>query len=799
MLKHNIKMAWRNLYKFRLFSLVNIGGLAVSLAAFWAIALYVADELSYDRYLPTSDRVYRAISLEDWNGGHLHTATSSAPFAPILQGMIPQIEKIVRIDQEGGGSLKAGEKQLDVDNVLLADSTFFGVFPYPFLYGDPARALSGPNSVVLTKSLAEKLFGSAGAAVGKTVLFNKNVPNMVTGVTEDVPSNTHLGFNAIRSKPTGWEEEGWQYFNIYTYVLLKKGTDYRQAQALLSKTFDPFMVKKIGNSATYRMEFQPLSAIHLRSNLDFEIGEKGNIEYVYIFMAAALLILLIAMINYINLSTARSALRVKEVGVRKAIGSARNQLIVLFIAESVIITLLAALIGLILLELLLPLFNQLSGKQLSMSRFGLGSSLELVGVFSFGIGVLSGAYPAFFLSGFGILKSLKGQLGNQSANLLFRKGLVVFQFVITIVMMSTLWMVYRQLRYLDNADLGFNKEQVLSFHLRDPAVRRQIASFRNKLLESPLVEGVSGASDPLATNYMGSRNYQFEQEGQKGAGNLQANIMSVDDHFIATLQIPMVMGRNFSDQHPGDVDNAMLVNETLVKQAGWKDPIGKLMKFPVDDSGHTRDARVIGVVKDFHIYSLQHIIAPLAVYLPRQLEEEDNVYLRIARGHVPEAIAYVEEVYKSFDPANPGEYHFLDERFSRKYAAERNQGHVLMTFTLLAVGLACLGLFGLVNFSAAQRTREIGIRKVLGASTASLVRLLAGDLLKLVLIAGLIAGPIAWWAMKEWLRNFAYRIPVYWWVPVLTAGMAACIALATMTAQALKAARANPVDALKYE
>ena len=803
MFKHYVVTAWRNLTKYRVFSLINIGGLAIGLAAFWIIALYIGDELSYDRFLPTSGRVVRAVSYMDWDGGHLYTATSSPPFAQALQNRLPQVEKAVRVDAEGGGVVTVGDKQFDVGDALFADSTFFSVFPYKLLEGDPRTALTGPKSLVLTRSLAAEFFGDARTAMGKTVLFDKNDPYIVTAVMEDLPANTQLSFSVIRPLYSNDKDDpvSWQYFNLYTYLLLRPGTDYKQAEAQIARTFAPFLVSKFGANSSktaYRMELQPLTSIHLHSHLSFETGRNGDIRYIYIFMAAALLILFIAVINYMNLSTARSTLRLKEVGVRKSIGSARAPLVGLFMAESVIIALFAAFLGLLIVELFLPVFNRLSGKTLSLLRFGFWDSLGIISGFSVLIGLLSGAYPALFLSGFGVLRSLKGQLGNQAGNLLFRKGLVTFQFVITIAMLSSSCLIYLQMKYVNDADLGFNKEQTLSFHLHSHDVRRQIASLRNKLLESPFIEGVSGVSNPIGNNDIGGRRFIIEKDGAQDKDGLMGKILQVDPNFLGTLQIPLVAGRNFSAGIPSDTTRAVIVNEAMVKAAGWSDPIGKKIAYGVNDTV-LHSALVVGVVKDFNLYSLQYKIEPLALYLPSDVLDEDNLYVRVGKDHVSPALAYIERIYKSFDPGGVFEYHFLNQNFSRQYETERKQGYVLLCFTILAVGLACLGLFGLVNFSATQRTREIGIRKVLGAETAGIIFLLAGDLLKLVLLAGLIAGPLAWWGMHQWLDGFAYHIPVHWWVLLLAALTAALIALMTMTAQAFRAARANPVDAIKCE
>ena len=432
MLKHYFTTAWRNLNKHRMFSLTNVGGLAIGLAAFWAIALYIGDEWSYDRFLPTAGQVYRAVSYASWDGGHLYTATSSPPFARMIQNGSSDVEATVRVDLEGGGKLRVGDKKLEVPGLLVVDSTFFQVFPYPVLYGDAKTPLSTMGALVLTQSLAATLFGTAESALGRTVVFGDNTPLTVTAVMRDVPPNTHLSFNALRSWQPQDETGSMMFYNIYTYVLLKKGADPLRAESALNKAFTPLMVSKMTAGSAYRMALQPLPSIHLHSNLEFEIGRNGDARYIYIFMVAALLILSIAVINYMNLSTARSSLRVKEVGVRKAIGSPRKPLVYLFLAESVIIALLASFLGLLLLELLLPLFNTLSGKELSLVRVGIARSTALL----FGCGLLIGIgkrslIPAPFV---GIRHASFPERTNVQTirNDLPPQSLVTFQFVITI-------------------------------------------------------------------------------------------------------------------------------------------------------------------------------------------------------------------------------------------------------------------------------------------------------------------------------------------------------------------------------
>jgi putative ABC transport system permease protein len=694
-----------------------------------------------------------------------------------------------------------GDKRWEA-NAFFTDSTFFDVFPFKILFGDSHRPLQGTASIVLTKSLATQIFGDPALAPGKSVVFEKNQPYLVTAVMDDVPANSHFNFSALRTfgEDIAANTASWDFYNIYTYLLLKKGVTIASAQAQVDRSFAPLVLNRYGPPAkgtAYRMELQPLKDIHLHSNLSFEMGRNGDIHYVYIFIAAALLILSIAAINYMNLSTARSVLRLKEIGVRKVIGSTRAPLAGLFIAESVILTLFATFLALILVELTLPLFNTLSGKNISLTRFGVFPTLGVLLLGSLLLGFLAGIYPALFMSGFKVLKSLKGELGGQSMNILFRKGLVTFQFVITIFMLSASALIYCQLRYVDHAYLGFNKDQTLSFHLHNPTVRRQFSALRAKLLESPLIEGAAGASNPIGTNYIGQRRYRFEKDGVKNRGSLMGKILQADPYFLTTLQVPMAYGRNFSAQIATDTNEAVLVNEAFVREAGWSDPIGKMVSYPTGDSAHK--AQVVGVFKDFNLYSLQYKILPLAIYMPGDVMDEDNMYVRISKDHVAEALAYMEQTYHSFDPGTNFEYHFLDQNFSRQYEAERKQGYILLSFTILAVALACMGLLGLVHFSAAQRAKEIGIRKVLGAENFGIVRLLAGDFLQLVLLAGLIAGPLAWWSMHLWLDSFAYHIPVYWWVLVASAVVATLIALGTMTTQALRAARAKPIDSIKYE
>ena len=797
MFRNYLKIAFRNLWKNHVYSGINVFGLAVGLATCLLITLYVADELSYDRHHEQADRVYRVVHRAHWETGDLNVATTSAPYAPALKQSYPEIEQTVRILQEGGGTMLYGITKIDVDDILFADPGMFQVFSHPFLYGDPNTALSKPQSIVLTKDIATRLFGDVAKAVGKTVLFENNFPNVVTGVIENVLPNSHLAFSALRSMPANFSG-GWQQFNLYTYLLLAKGTDPQKLEAKLPAFFEQYIKPEMGN-VTYKMSLQPLTSIHLHSNLDYEIGPNGNQQTVMVFAIIASLILLLAGINYMNLATARSVIRLREVGVRKAVGSGRGQLAGLFLTETLLLTVVATIVGVMLTQLAMPYFGELTGKTLSIWRFGIGYSCLAISGFAFLVGLLSGSYPALFLSGSRTVAALRGQLGKQSGTVAFRKTLVTFQFVITIALIAASGIIYQQLRYALNKQLGFNKEQVLTFHLNNEATRTKVPAIKAQLLANPLIEGVSAASNPIGTNSLGGGGYYFEIDGKMAESTKIVKNFMVDGDFLKTMEIGLVQGRSFSDAIPADRYNALLVNETLVKELGWKDPIGKRVKFYSAQQKTLAERRVVGVIKDFHTHSLQHKIEPLALQMPPDADEQDNLYVKIRAGETEKALAIIEKTYRQFEPGSVFSYQFLDQNFARQYAAEQKQSQLLLIFTALAIFIACLGLFGLATFTAEQRTKEIGVRKVLGASVGSIVALLSKDFLKLVLIAIVIASPLAWWVMNRWLQDFAYKIDIEWWVFALAGLLAVGIALLTVSFQSVKAALMNPVKSLRSE
>ena len=788
MLKSYLRLAWRNLGKYRVYSAINIAVLAIGLAFFWLMSLYIADELSYDRASVNADRIYRVTHTGTWSGGSFKLAITPAPFAPALQKDYPEIEAAARVEAEGGGTLVYGDRKIEAGDMMMADNSLLTIFRFPFLYGDPANALATPHSIVLTRTLAEKLFGNAEDALNKSVTIEHDtIPDQVTGVIEDQPENSHLRFSALRAMAPP-ATDNWVNSYLYTYVLLRPDANLHRLEARLPGFFDRYLKQPLGKGAQYRIDLQPLTSIHLHSALDYEISRNGDIRYVWLFAAVALLVLGIAVINYVNLATARSSARMKEIGVRKVIGSGRLQLMVMFLTESALFALLAAIIAALLSYTLLPAFNQLSGKSLTIDTYGLLPTLSLFAALAILIGLAGGLYPALFLSGFRTIPSLKGQQGNPSNTILFRKSLVIFQFVITIFLIAGSAIIYLQLQYMQKKDLGFNKDQVLTFHLHNPAVRQHIEELKTQLQQDPSVEAAAAAGIPIGNNYIGSFPVYFEQSGAISTEGKRVQDFYVDADYLPALQIGLKAGRNFSAKMPTDQFGSVLVNETLVKELGWTDGVGKRLQLPIGPEGKMGMATVIGVMKDFNIYSLQHKIQPLVLEMPPNLDEEDNVYVRIKPQRTAQALKYIAEVFHRFDPASPFSYPFLDENFSRQYAAERKQGSLLLIFTTIAIIIACLGLFGLVTFSIGQRTKEIGIRKVLGASVTGIVLLVfTKDLVKLVALAVLISTPLTWYVMSRWLQGFAYHLSIGIWIFLAAGALAVGIALLTVGGRAIMA------------
>lgn len=794
MFKNYFKTAWRNILRQKIFSTINISGLALSLTAVWLIALFVADELGYDRYHENADRIYRLASHGHWGEEKFDITGTSGLAAAALKNDFAEVENTVRIDAEGGGIIDHDNKKIKDDAIFFSDSSFFTTFTYHFLSGD-VHALQQPNSIVLTKTLAAKFFSSPDVALNKTIYIDKN-PAVVTGVIEDVPGNSHFTFDAIRALPADYKGD-WSNLSIYTYILLKKNADINRLRAKMPAFVTKYHTSNAQN-IDYTLELQPLTSIHLHSHLAYELGENRDIKYIYVLSIVGLLILIIAFINYINITTARASARLREVAVRKIIGSSKKNLIGLFLTESIITILTAACISIVLVNLVMPLFNDVTGKQLSIWQFGIYRTLVYMLGFSIVAGVIGGLYPAFFLSGFKTIPALKNQLGDVKGQTLFRKSLVMFQFGVTVIMITASLVIYLQINYVLNTDLGFNKKQVLTFHLDSREVRQKVNTLRTALLQNPMVKAVASAGNPIGNNNIGMMDYSVEKNGVLDERSNLAYGLIIDADFIPAMQIKIVEGRNFSKEIPSD-SNDVIVNEAFVKRQGWASAMGKRISRGKDSTGKINFANIVGVVKDYHIYSLQHKIEPMIMALPQQAEDRDNIYVRLDEHNLSQSPGFVEKTFRKFDAGSPFDYHFLDKNFAAQYKAEEKQGQVLLAFTIITICIACLGLFGLITFTVGKRVKEIGIRKVLGASVGSMVSLLMDSLLKVVLIAMLISIPLSWLVMNKWLEDFAYRIHLAWWMFVLSGVISLIIALVTLSFQAIRAAMANPVESLRSE
>jgi putative ABC transport system permease protein len=616
MFKNYFKTAWRNLKRNKIYAAINISGIAIGLAAAWLITLYVFDELSYDCSFKNSDDIYRITQHATWEGGTVNLPLNPPLLGPSLPEKFPEVEQSVRLDAEGGGVIKFNNNIIKQNDIFFADNSFFKIFDHTFLYGDASSALTQPNAIVITESLAKKIFGDATTAFNQTINFDNDNPVKITGVIKDVPQNSHLQFSGIRSIYTVRNDENtWKNLSFYNYILLKKGTDVKTFEKKLNAFGMQTIAKEMGVK-DYHMELQPLTSIHLHSNLAFELSTNSSMSRVYIFIAIGLLILLIALINYMNLSTARAAIRVKEIGIRKVIGSSRNNLAGLFVAEALLITFIAALIAFVLIEISMPLFNRLSGKNLDVWRFGTWNTVSFVVLFALLSGLISGSYPALFLSRFKMIPSLKGQLGNMQTSALLRKSLVVFQFVIAVFLISGSFIIYKQMQYVNSKDLGFNKEQVLTFHIDDMKVRGEIPALKNALLQSRLIESVGVAGNALGDNYLGGRDFAFEKNGVMPESSTMAKQLFVDEDFLKTMNIQLLQGRNFSNNMQTDQYGAMIINETLMKELGYTNAVGKKSEYRVNQFMDKSHRSIIGVVKDFHFSSLQHKIEPMVMIMP---------------------------------------------------------------------------------------------------------------------------------------------------------------------------------------
>ena len=801
MFKNHITVAIRTLLRHKVYSFVNISGLAVGIACCMLIMLFVQDELSYDKFHKNADRIYRVLWDARYGDNEWTIPYVSVPISETLKEQFPEVVHSTRLRRESQTILQESNYVTE-KNFYYAESSFFDVFTVPFIAGDPVTALNAPNAVILTEKSAQRYFPNRDP-MGQPLDLNDGKSLQVTGVVKAFPPQSHFHFDFLAPLKTlpiiERRKSAWGSATVYTYLVLKDGAFTSELQTKFTAYVREHILSKMPPMPGYHTNYliQPLTDIHLHSNLKYEITANSNIMYVYIFSLIAIFVLILACINFVNLSTARSSTRAREVGVRKVLGSHRSQLIRQFFSESTICVAFSSILAIGLCELGLPLLNALANKHLTMGS--LIAPHVLIGLFSLIIvvGLLSGMYPALYLSSFWPVTALRGYI--PSGKTYLRNGLVIAQFCISISLLVGTLVVRNQLHFAQNKHLGFDKEHVLILQgipiPRNLTSPRQamtfVMTFRDQFETLPQV-----ATASLNTGVPG-RDFDsmiFIPEQPANYEKTSLTYTFADEKYVEALNLKIVEGRNFSPtEHATDV-SAFLVNQSAVKALGWQTALGKKFK-RANRIGMA--GPIIGVISDFHIGSLKQEIEPLV--LPYLRRRPMYLAIRLHPGNVAEAISAVEETWKKLAPNQPFSYTFLDQDYARLYNREQQMSHVFQIFSGLAILIACLGLFGLAAFTTQQRTKEIGIRKILGASVSGIVCLLSKDFLKLVLIANIIAWPIAYYAMNQWLQSFAYRIDLGISTFILSGLIALLIALLTVSYQAIKAARANPVEALRYE
>lgn len=807
MLTNFIKIAWRNLIRNKAFSAINIIGLALGLATCMLISLFVLDELSYDRFHEKADRIVRVFFRGTMQGGKMNESHVMPPVAQTLKTDYPEVQEATRLRMGGSPFINYGDKAFRDASLVYVDSNFFQVFTFPLLQGDAKTALIRPNTAVITQELAHKYFGNADP-IGKVLTIKSwNTTYQVTGVIDRIPTNSHIRadfFASMASFPEA-KAPSWMTSEFFTYLVLPKRYDYNQLEAKLPQVVDKYMGPQIQKSFGMSMNqfrkkgndlglfLQPLTDIHLHSSFTYDLSPPGNIQYVYIFGAIALFMLVIACINFMNLSTAGASKRAKEVGIRKVLGSVRQSLTSQFLIESMLLTGIALLIAVGIVYASLPSFNALAGKTLTLNF--LANAWLLPGLLLFGVlvSVLAGSYPAFFLSSFKPVAVLKGaKFTGDSKSIGLRSGLVVVQFFISITLIVSTTVVYRQLSYIQNKKLGYNKDQVLVLP-ETWLLGQKEDVFRSQIMQDPNVLNVS-TSGYLPAGPSNNNNFMVYPEANS-TQLVKTLRYDVDYNYIPTLGMQLAAGRNFSKEYGTD-SASVILNETAAKTLGWGDKaIGHTLT-NTNNEGNKGTYRVIGIVKDFHFRSLHERISPLVMVLGNT---SGTVIVKVKAKDLTGVLANLKKQWSQLAPEAPFTYSFLDERFSDTYRTEQKIGQILGLFAGLTIFVACLGLFGLATFMAEQRTKEIGVRKVLGASVTSIVALLSKDFLKLVGVAIVLSIPVAWYVMDRWLQDFAYKIDLSWWVFALAGALAVGIAVLTVSFQSVKAALMNPVKSLRSE
>lgn len=794
MIKNLLLVALRNFKRDRWYSLLNILGLTIGITFSLFLIFYVRDELSYDRYNENADRIFRITSfIKEPEKETMKWTATQFTLGPVLQKEFPEVEAAVRFVGVDKTMYKRGELRSYENKAYYADSTLFRIFTYSFLEGNAKNALVEPKSMVLTESLAKKYFGKTTGVVGQSLQNAGGDVFKITGVIRDVPFNSHIRFNMLISVSTLPKDfaNNWGGFGFFTYVLFRPNTDPAAFEKKLLPLYDKYMAA-VFRQFNIKIHYgvQPITAIHLHSDFQGEPEELGSISYIYIFSAVALFMIIIACINYMNLTTARSARRAKEIGIRKVTGSTKPQLVAQFLVESTLTTVFALLLSMGLVAILLPTFNTLSGKSISFhTLIEPGSILMLLGIVLV-VGLLGGSYPALYLSSFNPIDILKGGLSKASSNVTLRRILVVTQFSIAMVMLICTWVVYNQLNYLRNKDLGFDKQEVLSIAANsNKDIRGQISNLKNELRKNPQILSVSSA---MAVPGQGIGFNLYSMPTDKGYTDKGVDNYEVDEDYFKTLGMQIKKGRAFNGLN--DTLRSVIVNENLVKYFGWDNPIGKRIRRPGDTSSFYLE--VVGVVKDFNQKSLYNPITPLLLfYRPNA----PNIQVKVSAKDIPVTIAGIERIWKTIFPDLPFEYTFLDQDFNSQYAADQKRGKIFTAFSILTILITCLGLLGLIAFTTEQRQKEISIRKIMGAGIGQIISLMTANFVLLVGISCFIAFPVAWIFMNNWLKIFPYNTGLTVMPFLLSALAVLAITMLTVIFHTIKVAVASPSKGLRTE
>jgi putative ABC transport system permease protein len=808
MFKNYLKIAIRNLLRYKGFSVINILGLAIGITGCLLIGLFVWDELQFDKFIKDGNNIYRLYLKNTNNTGTTTSANTPPVYATYMKQNYPEIEQTTRILMWDGKMLmEVDEKRAYEEKGVIADSTFFSIFPLKFARGDANTALIGPSSVVITEEIAGKYFG-ANDPIGKTIKLDKE-NFIVKGVLTALPKHFHLDFNYIipvsaaglpAERMQNW---GWQQF--FTYIKVKDGTNIEQLKTKFHSAVNKEAASERQEAGSISLPyFQALKDIHLYSaNFEFDNAKRGNATYVKGLTIIALFVLLIACFNFINLATARSFRRAKEIGVRKVIGADRKQLILQFTGETILVAFISIVIAVIATLIILPSLNSFTGKNIEFNLFANPLLVLLLLGVSMVIGILSGIYPAMVMSGFQpirVLKGLKPTGSSINSTVILRQGLVIVQFALSALLIVCTVVVYRQMNYLHQKDLGFNKDQILYFNVRG-SISEKPQVFKDELKRSSGVVSVTGGYGLPGDQLAGDGITVPTSEGDKEHGAVQ---IIVDHDYVKTMGLQIIAGRDFSREMATDIREGFIINETAVQKLGLGTPekaIGQRLNWnewePADTLDPVKRGKVIGVVKDFHVKSLHEQLSTTVLQIYPQVLEKMAVKVKVA--DLPNTIAHIKATWNKFSPDYPLDYKFLDENFAAMYTSEDKLSTLLWIFTIMAIFIGCMGLFGLAAFSAEQRIKEIGIRKVLGASVLSITAMLSKTFIKPVLIASLIAFPIAWWAMNNWLQDFEYRVNISWWVFLIAGFAALLIALITVSFQSIKAATTNPIKNLRTE